>query len=39
MMAPGNGLVSGIQQVALVVRDLDLTMAKYSEQLGSGHGG
>ena len=36
MMAPGNGLVSGIQQVALVVRDLDLTMAKYSEQLGIG---
>ena len=36
MMAPGNGLVSGVQQVALVVRDLDLTMAKYSAQLGIG---
>ncbi len=35
-MALGNGLVSGVQQVALVVRDLDLTMAKYTERLGIG---
>lgn len=35
-MALGNGLISGVQQVALVVRDLDLTMAQYTERLGIG---
>ena len=35
-MVLGNGLVSGVQQVALVVNDLDLTMSKYTETLGIG---
>ncbi len=33
-MALGDGLISGVQQVALVVRDLDAAMAEYSGRLG-----
>ena len=35
-MTLDNGLITGVQQVALVVRDLDRTMAEYSERLGIG---
>ncbi len=35
-MALESALLSGVQQVALVVRDLDATMAQYSERLGIG---
>ena len=35
-MTLDNELISGVQQVALVVRDLDRTMAQYSERLGIG---
>lgn len=35
-MALGNGLISGVQQVALVVHDLDQTMKEYTERLGIG---
>jgi hypothetical protein len=35
-MALDNELISGVQQVALVVRDLDATMAEYTERLGIG---
>jgi hypothetical protein len=35
-MALDNGIISDVQQVALVVRDLDKTMAEYTERLGIG---
>ena len=35
-MTRGNGWISGVQQVALVVHDLDATMAQYTERLGLG---
>jgi len=35
-MALDNELISGVQQVALVVHDLDRTMAQYTERLGIG---
>lgn len=35
-MALDNGLITGVVQVALVVRDLDASMAEYSERLGIG---
>ena len=35
-MTLGNELISGVQQVAVVVRDLDAALAEYSERLGIG---
>ena len=35
-MTLGNELISGVQQVAIVVRDLDAALAEYSERLGIG---